>query len=59
LLGEWGIPKDSAAGREVFAARMEARRARIWNRSLCLFVAKFFCVFPVFRGEADLTVGPI
>jgi REP element-mobilizing transposase RayT len=26
LLGEWGIPKDSPAGREQFAARMEARR---------------------------------
>jgi len=26
LLGEWGIPKDSAAGREQFAARVEARR---------------------------------
>jgi hypothetical protein len=26
LLGEWGIPKDSAAGREVFAARLESRR---------------------------------
>ena len=26
LLGEWGIPKDSEAGREVFAERMERRR---------------------------------
>ena len=26
LLGEWGIPTDSAAGREQFAVRMEARR---------------------------------
>ena len=26
LLGEWGIPKDSPAGREQFALRMEARR---------------------------------
>jgi len=26
LLGEWGIPKDSPAGREQFAGRMEARR---------------------------------
>ena len=26
LLGEWGIPKDSAAGRRVFGERMEARR---------------------------------
>jgi putative transposase len=26
LLGEWGIPKDSAAGREQFARAMEARR---------------------------------
>src|ERR1035441_10193039 len=26
LLGEWGIPKDSAAGRRVFAERMEWRR---------------------------------
>jgi putative transposase len=26
LLGEWGIPKDSPAGREVFEARMESRR---------------------------------
>ena len=26
LLGEWGIPKDSAAGRRVFAAGMEQRR---------------------------------
>ena len=26
LLGEWGIPKDSAAGREQFAGQMEARR---------------------------------
>ena len=23
LLGEWGIPKDSAAGRRVFEERME------------------------------------
>ncbi|SRR6266404_4813656 len=26
LLGEWGIPKDSAAGRRVFGERMEWRR---------------------------------
>ena len=26
LLGEWGIPKDSAAGRRVFGERMERRR---------------------------------
>ena len=26
LLGEWGIPKDSAAGRRVFEERMERRR---------------------------------
>ena len=26
LLGEWGIPKDSAAGREVFEQQMERRR---------------------------------
>lgn len=26
LLGEWGIPKDSVAGRRVFGERMEARR---------------------------------
>jgi REP element-mobilizing transposase RayT len=26
LLGEWGIPKDSVAGRRVFGARMEQRR---------------------------------
>jgi putative transposase len=26
LLGEWGIPKDSVAGRQVFAERMEWRR---------------------------------
>src|ERR1019366_3252450 len=26
LLGEWGIPKDSEAGQEVFAERMERRR---------------------------------
>jgi REP element-mobilizing transposase RayT len=26
LLGEWGIPKDSASGRRVFAERMEGRR---------------------------------
>jgi REP element-mobilizing transposase RayT len=26
LLGEWGIPKDSAAGREVFRRQMELRR---------------------------------
>ncbi len=26
LLGEWGIPRDSPAGREQFAGRMEARR---------------------------------
>jgi REP-associated tyrosine transposase len=26
LLGEWGIPKDSVAGRKVFAQRMEWRR---------------------------------
>jgi hypothetical protein len=26
LLGEWGIPRDSQAGREEFAGRMEARR---------------------------------
>lgn len=26
LLGEWGIPADSAAGREQFAGRVEARR---------------------------------
>jgi putative transposase len=26
LLGEWGIPKDSEAGRRVFEARMESRR---------------------------------
>lgn len=26
LLGEWGIPKDTAAGRRVFAERMECRR---------------------------------
>ena len=26
LLGEWGIPKDSEAGRRVFAERMEWRR---------------------------------
>ena len=26
LLGEWGIPKDSSAGREQFALRLEARR---------------------------------
>jgi putative transposase len=26
LLGEWGIPKDSTAGRKEFAGRMEARR---------------------------------
>jgi hypothetical protein len=26
LLGEWGIPKDSPAGREQFAGQMEARR---------------------------------
>jgi len=26
LLGEWGIPKDSQAGREQFAAQVEARR---------------------------------
>ena len=26
LLGEWGIPRDSPAGREEFAGRMEARR---------------------------------
>ena len=26
LLGEWGIPKDSPAGRQEFAGRMEARR---------------------------------
>jgi REP element-mobilizing transposase RayT len=26
LLGEWGIPKDSVAGRRVFGARMERRR---------------------------------
>ena len=26
LMGEWGIPTDSEAGREQFAARMEARR---------------------------------
>ena len=28
LLGEWGIPKDSAAGRKVFAKRMEWRRGQ-------------------------------
>lgn len=27
LLGEWGIPQDSAAGRQRFALQMEARRA--------------------------------
>lgn len=26
LLGEWGVPVDSSAGRQQFAARMEARR---------------------------------
>ena len=26
LLGEWGIPKDSVAGRRVFGERMERRR---------------------------------
>jgi len=26
LLGEWGVPKDSAAGRRVFGERMESRR---------------------------------
>jgi hypothetical protein len=26
LFGEWGIPKDSAAGRRVFGQRMEGRR---------------------------------
>jgi hypothetical protein len=26
LLGEWGIPRDSAAGRRAFAGRMEGRR---------------------------------
>jgi hypothetical protein len=26
LLGEWGIPKDSPAGRQEFAGKMEARR---------------------------------
>jgi hypothetical protein len=26
LFGEWGIPTDSAAGREQFAGQMEARR---------------------------------
>jgi hypothetical protein len=29
LLGEWGIPKDSAGGRRVFEERMEWRRGRI------------------------------
>jgi REP element-mobilizing transposase RayT len=29
LLGEWGIPKDSTAGRRVFEQRMEWRRGRI------------------------------
>ena len=27
LLGEWAVPKDSATGRRMFAAQMEARRA--------------------------------
>ena len=26
LLGEWGIPRDSATGRQQFALHMEARR---------------------------------
>jgi hypothetical protein len=31
LLGEWGIPKDSAAGRRVFGERMESRRGEDWR----------------------------
>jgi REP element-mobilizing transposase RayT len=31
LFGEWGIPKDSVAGRRIFEARMEARRGEKSN----------------------------
>ncbi len=31
LLGEWGIPKDSEAGRRVFGERMERRRGEDWR----------------------------
>ena len=31
LLGEWGIPKDSVAGRRVFGERMEWRRRENWE----------------------------
>jgi len=43
LLGEWRVPEDSAAGRRVFAAGMERRRAedtkaefRVMERGWCL-----------------------
>jgi len=48
LLGEWGIPVDSPAGREQFARRMEARRqfeaqgdAKLVERGWCLGSEQF------------------
>ena len=60
LLGEWGVPKDSAAGRQVFAAGLEQRRTedlRAVNRRI---ERGWFVGNEEFRQEllAQVTVAP-
>ena len=60
LLGEWRIPKDSAAGRRVFAERMEGRRQEELGGE-CKRVERGWCLGDeAFRRELleQVTAGP-
>ena len=60
LLGEWGVPKDSAAGRRVFAAGLEQRRAED-QREMCRRVERgWFVGGEEFRRELleQVTTAP-
>ena len=52
LLGQWRIPKDSPAGRQQFALRMQERRRQEGPRSDCKAVERsWFLGNPAFKEE--------
>ena len=57
LLGEWGVPKDSAAGRRMFAAQMESRRAGEEEQDYKALRRGWFLGDKQFRQELLAQVG--
>lgn len=60
LLGEWHIPKDSAAGRRVFASGMEQRRTEDLREACRRIERGWFVGDPEFRRELleQVSEGP-